>query len=166
VLLGAPDARRCSFWCRPQILMPICCAGLSTLGWGRRWRAPAGGSYIVLLLTVVYSYRERATTGGSPVSQRHCPCRRCHLRHLPLPSGQTQSSCAQLQTRGSGSPLSAARLAPRYVPDGIGPGDGRSKWCIPGERRPKATRKIRVAFLRSILNDFLNEWLSKSGSFA
>jgi len=80
--------------------------------------------------------------------------------------GQTQSSCAQLQTRGRGSPLSAARMAPRYVPDGIGPGDGRSKWCIPGERRPKATRKIRVAFLRSILNDFLNEWLSKSGSFA
>jgi hypothetical protein len=48
------------------------------------------------------------------------------------PSGQTQSSCAQVQTRGRGSPLSAARMAPRYVPDGIGPGDGRSKWCIPG----------------------------------
>ena len=58
------------------------------------------------------------------------------------PSGQTQSSCAQLQTRGRGSPLSAAALAPRHVPGGIGPGDSkrvvyswfhRSLWC---DRQP------------------------------
>eukprot|EP01046_Picozoa_sp_COSAG06_P049917 COSAG06_NODE_7784_length_2377_cov_17.482880_2_plen_184_part_00 len=30
----------------------VCCAGLSVLGWGRRWWAPVGGSYIVLKLKI------------------------------------------------------------------------------------------------------------------
>jgi hypothetical protein len=38
----------------------VCCAGLHYLGWGRRWRAPAGGSYIVLRLTVVHLQKKRA----------------------------------------------------------------------------------------------------------
>jgi hypothetical protein len=48
----------------------VCCPVSVTCCGGRRWRAPAGGSYIVLRLTVVHSYRERgAATGGSQVTE-------------------------------------------------------------------------------------------------
>ena len=56
----------------------VCCPVSVPCCGGRRWRAPAGGSYIVLRLT--YSiYRERgAATGGSQITQAIAPRERCH----------------------------------------------------------------------------------------
>ena len=46
-------------------------SGLYSLAGGRRWQAPAGGSYIVPRLTVLHFQRGTAT-GGSQITQ-DCP---------------------------------------------------------------------------------------------
>jgi hypothetical protein len=82
----------------------VCCAGLSVLGWGRRWRAPAGGSYIVLLLTVVYSYRRREPPPAAHRSQEALPLEDAipGIFHYPqlscLSASSRQSLCSTPNT--------------------------------------------------------------------
>ena len=80
----------------------------------RRWRAPAGGSYIVLLLTVIHSYRRRESPPSAHRSQEALPLEDAipGIFHYPqlscLSASSRQSLCSTLTLSSQSLPLGGA----------------------------------------------------------
>ena len=80
VVAGSPGEPGRSKPLSYQLQAPDKCyllSGLYSLAGGRRWQAPAGGSYIVLRLTISHSYKEEPPP-AAPRSHRIAP------RKVPL----------------------------------------------------------------------------------